>query len=96
MATSLPSLAIDNILVQYNVGDVLLLVFGLSVLAALVVRSRKVLGLNTLLFGVILVLTPIGSLGINASSLLSEPIAYKFLGMALVLAGPVLFATADK
>lgn len=95
MATSLP-LVIDGILIQYNVGDILLLVFGLSVLAALVVRSRKVLGLNTLLFGLILVLTPIASLGINSSSLLSQPIAYKFLGMALVLAGPVLFATAKK
>jgi len=96
MATLLPLQTIDNILLQYNIGDVLLLVFGLSVLAALVVRSRKVLALNTALFGTIFVLTPIGSLSVNESSLLSQPIAYKFLGLALVVVGPVLYITARK
>lgn len=96
MATSLPLQLVDNILLQYNLGDILLLVFGLSVIAALVVRSRKVLALNTLLFGTIFVITPIGLLGVAESSFLTEALAYKFLGLALVFMGPVLFATAKE
>lgn len=96
MATLPPLQLIDNILLQYNLGDILLLVFGLSVIAALVVRSRQVLALNTALFGTIFVLTPVGLFGISESSLLTDPLAYKFLGLALVVLGPVLYVTAKK
>lgn len=96
MATSLPLQVIDNLLLKYNVGDVFLLVFGLAVIGALVVRSRKVLALNTMLFGVIFVATPTSMLVPADSSLLSEPLAYKFFGLVLVLTSPVLYVTARK
>jgi len=96
MATLLPLQVIDNFLLRYNVGDVFLLLFGLSLIAALVVRSRRVLALQTAVFGLIFVMTPTSELTAAESSLLGEPLAYKFFGLALVLAGPVLYATAKK
>lgn len=96
MATLPPLQTIDNILLQFNIGDIFLLVFGLTLIGALVVRSRKVLALQTALFGTIFVVTPTSALSVADSSLLSEPLAYKFLGLALVIAGPFLYATAKK
>ncbi|MUV89942.1 hypothetical protein GJ629_08575 [Halapricum sp. CBA1109] len=86
----------DNILLQYNIGDVFLLLFGLTLLGVLVLRSRKVLSLHAGVFGLLFVLTPVGSLGIAEGSLLSEPLAYKFLGLVLVLASPILYTTARR
>lgn len=96
METLLPLQVIDNILLQYNVGDVLLLVFGIALIAALVVRSRKVLALQTALFGTIFVITPVGELTAASGSFFGEPLAYKFFGLVLLLAGPVLYATAKR
>lgn len=96
MATLVPLQLIDSLLLEYNVGDAFLLVFGLAVLAALVLRSRKVLALQTALFGVIFVATPASMLTPAESSLLSEPLAYKFFGLVLVLAGPILYMTAKR
>lgn len=96
MPTQLPLQVIDNILLKYNIGDVFLLVFGLAVLGALVVRSRKVLALNTVVFGLILVLTPNSALSVAESSFLGTALAYKFFGLVLLLAGPVLYATARR
>lgn len=75
---------VDDILLQFNVGQVLLLVFVLVVLGSLPLRSRKVLSLNVLAFGLVFLLTP--------SSL--APLPYKFLGIALLVVGPMLYVTA--
>ncbi|QSG08750.1 hypothetical protein [Halapricum desulfuricans] len=96
MATSVPLQLVDSFLLKYNVGDALLLVFGLAVVAALVVRSRKVLALQSGLFGIIFVVTPSSELVAAEQSLLSEPLAYKFFGLVLVFAAPLLYATARK
>jgi hypothetical protein len=96
MPTLLPLQVIDDLLLKYNVGDAFLLLFGLSVVAALAVRSRKVLALQTMLFGVIFVVTPTSLLAAADSSLLSVPLAYKFFGLVLVLSSPVLYVTARK
>lgn len=96
MATPVPLQAIDSFLLKYNVGDALLLVFGLALVAALVVRSRKVLALQSGLFGVIFVATPTSMFVAAENSLLSEPIAYKSLGLVLVFAAPILYATARR
>ena len=96
MAMLQPLQTIDNILLQFNIGDIFLLVFGLTLIGAIVVRSRKVLALQTALFGTIFLVTPTSALSVAESSLLTEPLAYKFLGIALIIAGPVLYATARR
>ena len=77
---------IDDFLINYNVGQALLLLFVLSVLAAIPLGSRKVLSLNGIVFGLIFVLTP--------SSL--APLQYKFLGIALLVVAPLLYVTAGR
>ena len=80
----LPIQLIDSFLLDYNVGQALLLVFILATLGALPLKSAKVVALNTMAFGVIFLLTP--------QSLV--PIHYLFLGIALVIIGPLLWTTA--
>jgi hypothetical protein len=77
---------IEDFLIDYNVGQALLLLFVLSVLAAVPLGSRKVLSLNGIVFGLIFVLTP--------ASL--APLHYKFLGIALLVVAPLLYATANR
>jgi uncharacterized membrane protein len=78
---------IDNFLLQYNVGQALFLVFVLSALAAIPLRSRKVLSIQFISFGLIYMLTP--------QSLLAKP-HWKFVGIALLVLGPVVYMTARK
>lgn len=80
----LPLQVIDNFLLQYNVGQALLLVFILATLGGLVQGSQKMLGIQWITFGLVFLLTP--------SSL--EPIAFKFLGIVLLFLGPMLYVTA--
>jgi uncharacterized membrane protein HdeD (DUF308 family) len=77
-------LFIDAILVDYNIGQFLLLGFVLTTLGALPLKSQQVVGINTILFGVIFVLTP--------ASLL--PNVYLFLGLTLLVIGPMVYITA--
>lgn len=83
---ALPLQVVDNFLIQYNVGQALLLLFILSTLATLPLKSMKILGINTVMFGLIFLLTP--------SSL--EPLHYKFLGIALLFVGPMLVVSARR
>lgn len=82
----LPLQALDKFLLDYHVGHALLAGFVLAVLGSLPLKSRKVLAANAILFGAIFVLTP--------SSL--APIQYKFLGITLLVIGPMLYATARR
>ncbi|NEU56073.1 hypothetical protein [Halorussus sp. MSC15.2] len=86
MLEFVPMPLIDDFLLQYNVGQVLLLAFVLSVVAAIPLGSRKVLSLNAITFGLLFVVVP--------SSL--APLHYKFLGIALLVVAPVLYVTARK
>lgn len=83
---ALPLQVVDNFLLQYNVGQALLLLFILSVLAVLPLRSMKVLGLNVIVFGLIFMLTPMSE----------APIHFQFLGIALVFVGPLLVVTGRR
>ncbi|WP_435197096.1 hypothetical protein [Natronomonas sp. EA1] len=83
---ALPLQVIDNFILNYNTGQAILFLFILSTLAALPLKSQKVLGLNTVVFGLLFILTP--------DSL--EPIHFKFLGIALVFIGPMLVVTAKR
>lgn len=77
---------IDDFLLPYNVGQALLLVFVLVVLGSLPLRSRKVLSLNLIIFGLVFLLTPASM----------APIHFRFLGIALVVVGPMLYVTARR
>ena len=77
---------LDDFLIDYNVGQALLAVFVLSVLAVLPLKSRKMLSINVIVFGLIFLLTP--------ASL--APLAFKLLGIALVVVGPMLYITARR
>lgn len=77
---------LDDFLLPYNVGQALLVVFVLAILGSLPLRSRKVLSLNVIIFGLIFALTPSGI----------TPIHFRFLGIALLVVGPMLYVTAKK
>lgn len=83
---AVPLQLIDNFLLQYNAGQVLLALFVLSTLGALPLKSVKILGINTVVFGLIFMLTP-GSLA---------PVQYRFLGIALLFVGPLLIISARR
>jgi len=84
--TLAPLPLIDDFLLQYNVGQALLVVFLLSVLGILPLKSRKVLSLNFVTFGLVFVMTP--------SQL--APIQFKFLGIALLVLGPLVYVTGQE
>lgn len=77
---------VDDFLRPYNVGQALLLAFGLAVLVSLPLRSRKILSLNLVGFGLLFFVTPVSL----------APIEYKFLGLALLVASPVVYMTARE
>lgn len=81
----LPLQVIDSFLLNYNVGQALLLGFVLTTLALLPLKSLKAVAINAALFGVIFLLTP---------QALAPP-HYLFLGIALVVVGPMLFVMGD-
>lgn len=86
MIEFVPLPLIDDFLIDYNVGQAILVLFVLAMLAAIPLKSRKVLSINTIIFGLLFVLTP--------SSL--APLPFKFLGIALLVVGPMLFITAKR
>jgi hypothetical protein len=84
-----PLQLVDNFLLQYNVGQALLAGYVLTTLAALPLKSQKLIGINTVVFGLIFLLTPTGP-----SSL--QPLHFQFLGVALLFVGPFLVITANR
>ncbi|WP_256393839.1 hypothetical protein [Natronoarchaeum rubrum] len=84
--TALPLQVIDNFLLDYHLGHALVVVFALVMLASLPLRSRKVLALNTILFGIVFMVTPF--------QMVETPLL-RLGGLALVVISPILYATAD-
>jgi len=84
--TALPLQVIDNFLLDYHIGHALLVVFALVMLASLPLRSRKVLALNTILFGIVFMVTPF--------QMVETPL-FRLAGLALVVISPILYVTAD-
>ncbi|WP_135536341.1 hypothetical protein [Halostella pelagica] len=78
--------ALDNFLLDYNIGHAVFLLFVLSVLGTLPLKSQKVLSLNVLAFGLIFMLIPSSE----------APIQFTYLGIVLLIIGPVLYATARR
>lgn len=93
-----PLQVIDNFLLQYNVGDALLFLFVLGLLATLPLKSRKVTTLHVISFGALFLLLP-GSLmevSENGSFLLGGIFQYKLVGLFLVVIGPVIYTTGSR
>ncbi|RDI72380.1 hypothetical protein [Halopelagius longus] len=82
----LPLQLIDSFLLDYNVGQALLLVFVLALVGSLPLKSQKIIAINVTAFGVIFLLTP--------QSLV--PPHYLYLGIALLVVGPMLLTTANR
>ena len=78
-----PLQVVDSFLLNYTVGDVLVLTFLLSVLGTLP-RSRRLLAVTVTVFGLLFALTP--------ASLLS--VSHLFFGIALLVVGPMIYVTA--
>lgn len=83
---AVPLQLIDQFLINYNVGQALLVVFVLSILAVLPLKSQRLVALVVVVFGLIFLITP--------SSL--QPTAFLFLGLGLILVGPMLYITASR
>jgi len=94
--SALPLQLLDSFLLGYNLGDALLVVFVLGILAVIPMKSWKVLTLHLLLFGLIFFLTPASMLAVDASGshLLGSALQYKLVGLGLLLVSPVLYATS--
>jgi hypothetical protein len=82
----LPLQVIDSFLLNYNVGQALLLLFVLTTVGVLPLGSMRLLSVNTVLFGVVFLLTP--------QSLV--PPHYLFLGIVLVVIGPMLYVMSNR
>lgn len=78
---------IDDFLTNYHLGHALLVLFATSVVGSIPLGSRKIVSINALLFGLLFLVTPVSQLG-------GEPFTYRFLGIALLVVGPVLYTTA--
>jgi len=90
-----PLQAIDSFLLQYNVGDAVLILFVLGLLGTLPLKSRKVTTLHIMTFGFLLLLLPGQMLAVGSSGahLLGSVLQYKMLGLGLLVASPVVYTT---
>mgnify|MGYP000088423158 CR=1 FL=1 len=84
-----PLQVVDSFLLQYNVGQALLFLYILTTLATLPLKSQKLVGLNTVVFGLIFLLTPTGPAAL-------QPVEFQFLGLAFLFVGPFLVLTAGR
>lgn len=82
-----PLQVLDDFLIQYELGQVLILLFILVLPVGYVRGSRKITAINVIAFGLLFIIVP----SIGAGS-----IDYAFLGIALLVLGPVLYSTARR
>lgn len=91
-----PLQLVDSFLLQYNIGDAVLALFVLGLLATLPLKSRKVTTLHTLTFGLLLLILPSQMLSVssNGAHLLGSVLQYKMLGLGMLVAAPVAYSTS--
>lgn len=95
--SALPLQVIDSFLLNYNLGDALLVVFLLGILAVIPLKSWKVFVMHLLVFGLLFFLTPSGMFAVEPTGnhLLGSTLQYKLFGLGLLLVSPVLYITTD-
>lgn len=86
MIEFVPMPLIDDFIRPFDVGQALLLLFVLSVLGTLALKSGRVIAVTLITFGLIFTITP--------TSL--APIHYRYLGLTLLIVGPLLYTTASN
>lgn len=89
-----PLQIVDSFLLNYNLGDVLLLVTVLGAVGIFLQRSNKLLSLHFLTFGLLFVILPSNMFEPATRSLLSTIAMYKFVGIGLLVIAPVIFAVS--
>lgn len=91
-----PLQIIDSFLLNYTIGDVLLLGFVAGAVGILPTRSLRMLGLHTIAIGAILLITPASAMEPNAGSVLASSFQYKLFGLVLLTIAPVLYAVGRR
>lgn len=91
-----PLQLVDSLLLQYNTGDAVLILFVLGLLATLPLKSRKVTTLHTLGFGLLLLILPGQMLTVSSEGahLLGSVLQYKMLGLGMLVAAPIVYSTS--
>ena len=92
----IPLQFVDSFLLKVNLGDALVVGFALGLLAVLPMKSRKLVTLHFIAFGALFLVSPVGLYEVQELSFFTEPYQYKFVGLALLIASPVLYTTADR
>lgn len=91
-----PLQAIDSFLLNYNVGDVLILVTVLGALGIALMGSVKLLSIHLLTFGVLFLVLPVSMFDPGAGSILGQAALYKVLGLVIVVIAPVLYTISRR
>ena len=91
-----PLQIIDSFLLNYTIGDVLLLGFAVGAVGILPTRSLRMLGVHTIGIGVTLLLVPASMMEPNAGSLLTSAFQYKLVGLVLLALAPVLYSVGRR
>lgn len=91
-----PLQVVDSFLLNYNVGDVLLLVTVLGAVGIFLQRSNKVLSLHLLSLGLLFLILPANMFEPAGGSLLGTIAMYKFVGLGLMVVAPVIFAVSRR
>jgi len=91
-----PLQLIDSFLLNYTIGDVLLVVFAVGALGILPTRSLRMLGAHTVSIGALLLLLPASAMAPSSGSLLTSPFAYKLVGLVLLALAPILYAVGRR
>lgn len=84
MIAGVPLQVFDNFIIDYNIGQALLLVFALTTVGALT-RGGKIFAINTVLFGLVFALTPTSIV----------PFHYQLLGLLLLVVGPLAYVASS-
>ena len=82
-----PMPLVDDFLIQYSVGQALLLLYVLSLPAGYVFSSWRITAVNAIVFGVLFLIVP----SIGGGSIL-----FAYLGIGLVVLGPMIYATTNR
>ncbi len=93
-----PLQLVDSFLLNYNLGDALLVGFALGFLATLPLKSWRTTTLHVILFGALFLVTPSAMLAVDTSGshFLGSALQYKLLGLGLLVVGPVLYTSGRQ
>lgn len=91
-----PLQLIDSFLLNYTIGDILLLGFVGGLVATLTQRSLRMMGLHTIALGALLVITPTSAMEPNSGSVLASALQYKMFGLVLLALAPILYAVGRR